>query len=132
MKAGMRSGCQKDGYVFVKIDGQRYSAHRLIFFMAHGYCPEYIDHVDGNGLNNKIENLRPATLSQNKANQKKYSSNTSGVKGVYWCKPKNAWIAQIAYNNKRRTLGKFETKDLAAEFVNLAREMLHGSYARHA
>ena len=132
MKAGMRSGGEKDGYVWVKIDNQRYSAHRIIFYMAHGYCPEYVDHIDGNGLNNRIENLRPATLSQNKANQKTYSNNTSGVKGVYWCKPKNGWVAQISYNNQRRTLGKFETKELAAEFLQLVRNELHGRYARHA
>ena len=132
VKAGQRSGCEKDGYIWIKINGQRYSAHRLIFLMHHGYCPEYIDHVDGNGLNNHIENLRPATLSQNKANQSVYSNNMSGVKGVYWCQPKNSWVAQIGFNNRRRTLGTFATKELAAEFVSLVREELHGQFARHA
>jgi hypothetical protein len=131
VKAGQRSGCEKDGYIWVKVNGQRYSAHRLIFFMQHGYCPEYIDHIDGNGLNNRIENLRPATLSQNKANQRVYGNNVSGVKGVYWCHPKKAWVAQIAFNKRRRTLGTFSTKELAAEFVALVRDELHGQFANH-
>ena len=129
MPAGVESGCQKGRYRWIKVDGQRYAAHRIIFYMTHGYCPEYIDHIDGNGLNNKPENLRPATLSENKCNQKIYKSNTSGIKGVYWCKPKNAWVAQIAINKRRKTLGKFETKELAAECVNLARQTLHGNFA---
>jgi hypothetical protein len=127
--AGIEAGCQRGRYKWVKINSQRYSAHRVIFYMTHGYCSEYIDHIDGNGLNNKPENLRPATLSENKCNQKIYKSNTSGVKGVYWCKPKNTWVAQIAFNNRRRTLGRFKTKELAEEFIDLAREMLHGNFA---
>ena len=129
--AGHVSGCEKDGYVWVKVNNQRFSAHRIIFLMAHGYCPEYIDHIDGNSLNNLIENLRPATLSENKANQKIYSSNSSGVKGVYWCKPKNAWVAQISFNRVRKTLGHFSTKELAASCVAAARNQMHGEYARH-
>ena len=131
MPAGVEAGCAKDGYRWVKVDGQRYAVHRIVFYMTHGYCPEYIDHVDGNGLNNHPENLRPATLSQNKCNQRVYSNNTSGVKGVYWCRPKNAWVAQISINNRRRTLGQFETKELAQDLVGLARDMLHGSFANH-
>jgi hypothetical protein len=129
MPAGIEAGCEKGGYRWVKIHHQRYSAHRIIFYMTHGYCPEYIDHIDGNGLNNKPENLRRATLSENKCNQKIYKNNTSGVKGVYWCNPKNAWIAQIAFNNRRRTLGRFETKELAENCVTLARVEMHKNFA---
>ena len=129
MPVGAESGCEKNGYRWVSINKQRYSVHRVIFYMTHGYCSEYIDHIDGNGLNNKPENLRPATLSENKCNQKIYKSNTSGVKGVYWCKPKNTWVAQIGFNNRRRTLGRFKTKELAEEFIDLAREMSHGNFA---
>jgi hypothetical protein len=126
---GIEAGCEKNGYRYVKIDGKRYAVHRVIFFMANGYCPEYIDHIDGNGLNNNPKNLRPATLSENKCNQKLYKSNTSGVKGVYWLETKKSWVAQIAMNNRRRTLGRFNTKELAEEFINLARLMLHGEFA---
>lgn len=126
---GVEAGTQKNGYRWVKIDKQRYAVHRIIFFMTHGFCPELIDHIDGNGLNNKPSNLRAATLSENKCNQKIYKNNTSGVKGVYWCRPKNGWVAQIGINNRRRTLGQFKTKDLAEEFIDLARSMLHGEFA---
>ena len=129
--AGIEAGCQKGRYRWVKINHQRYAVHRIIFFMTHGYCSEYIDHIDNNGLNNKPENLRPATLSENKCNQKIYKSNTSGVKGVYWLESKKKWVAQIGFNNRRKTLGRFETKELAAECVSLARQTLHGNFANN-
>ena len=132
-KAGEESGFlhKSSGYRAVKVNGSRFSTHRIIFSMHHGWCPDFVDHVNGNPLDNSIENLRPATRSQNMYNRKLNANNTSGVKGVYWCAPKKAWVAQIAVNAKRRSLGTFKTKELATEFLELAREMFHGEFANH-
>ena len=68
---GNKAGCIKDNRYFVtRVDGKLYYNHRLIFMMHYGYMPDYIDHVDGDGFNNKIENLRECTAQQNQFNRK--------------------------------------------------------------
>lgn len=118
----------KSGYFESKLNKKPFKVHRVIFLMHNGYLPEHVDHIDGNRSNNKIENLRAATPSQNKANQIIYKNNTSGVKGVYFKHKK--WGAQISYSGKRKYLGLFDTIELASEFVDLARKMVHQEFAR--
>ena len=128
---GYKVGTLAKGYVLVKFEQKRYSAHRIIFYMTHGYCPEYIDHIDGNRLNNRIENLRPATQSQNLSNRTMSSNNKSGVKGVSWYKDRNLRCAEIGYNNKTKRVGYFESLELAEEFIDLARQLVHGEFANN-
>ena len=130
-RAGNIAGGKCNLYWVVRIDQVSYYAHRLVFFMHNGWCPKYIDHINGNKTDNRIENLRPATAEQNGQNQLLRNSNTSGIKGVTLDKRVNRWASRIRYNGTRRTLGHFDTKELAAEFLELAREMLHGDYANH-
>jgi hypothetical protein len=122
----------KAGYFESKLNLKAFKVHRVIFLLHHGYLPEVVDHIDGNRQNNHIDNLREATPSQNKCNQKIYRNNTSGVKGVYFKKETNKWNAQINYNGKRKHLGTFESFVLASEFMDLARQMLHKNFARTA
>ena len=77
---------ENTGYRRVLIDGKKYQIHRLVYMMHYGFMPKTIDHLDGNRLNNKIENLRPATIEENCRNSIKRTNNTSGVKGVFWNK----------------------------------------------
>lgn len=78
---GSKAGCKNShGYCVVRADGVLYGAHRIIFLMHHGYLPDYIDHADGNRLNNSIDNLREATASENCYNKSAQSNNTSGEK----------------------------------------------------
>jgi len=88
-----------------------YVTHRLIW-VWHGYSLEpnqQIDHIDGNGLNNCIENLRAVTNKQNSENRKTANKNSkSGIKGVCWNKTKNKWHAQIQHNGKVVSLGYYE------------------------
>ena len=122
----------KLGYYNTRHKNVNYNVHRIVFLMHHGYLPEVIDHIDGNPSNNKIENLRAATHGLNKCNQVLYKSNTSGVKGVFWDENNKNWKAQINFGGKRRYLGRFKLLSDAEEFVNLARDMLHGEFARVA
>ncbi len=119
-----------NGYLESKVAGKPFKIHRMIFLMHHGYLPEIVDHIDGNPLNNKIENLRAATPSQNSYNQRIYKTNTSGVKGVCWDKARNRWTTQISYNRKKRHLGYYEDFDEAVEVVDLARQLVHKEFAR--
>ena len=128
---GALAGSKKRKYHLVLIHKKAYLVHRITYYMAHGTCPDCIDHIDGNSQNNHIDNLRPATMSENQWNQGLNKLNTSGVKGLSWAKKSNKWIACIRYNGKNRNLGYFETKELGAEFLHLARELLHGDYANH-
>mgnify|MGYP003347982033 CR=1 FL=1 len=90
-----------------------------------------IDHIDGNPLNNKIENLRPATHSQNNANVKRRSDNTSGEKGVAWDKSREKYVI-FTYKDGKRLYGTpAYTKDFDKAVV-AARELrarVHGEFA---
>ena len=131
-KTGQRAGCLlKTGYRIVEIDSKAVSEHRIIYLMHYGYLPKVIDHIDGNILNNKIENLREATIAQNCWNTKRSTSNTSGIKGVSFRKDRNVWIARLQANAKSIYLGYFKSKDDAKEFLQLARDMVHGDFANH-
>lgn len=119
------------GYWVTGIQRKLYQNHRLIFMWHYGYLPQYIDHINGNTLDNRIENLRPATCLQNQHNAKKRNDNKSGVKGLSWDKQCQKWKAQIRYNGQKIYLGLFESLENAEEFITLCREMIHGEFANH-
>ena len=73
-----------------------------------------VDHKDGNGLDNRRNNLRVATLSQNRFNAGKYSTNKSGYKGVSFDAQSRRWVAQIAAHGKKFSLGRYNTPEDAA------------------
>lgn len=132
MKPGEKAGTlTQDGRLTITIHSKIFAAHRLIFLMHHNWLPKEIDHVDTNPLNNKIENLRPATRSENSSNRGLMRNNTSGVKGVSWHKYSNKWEASCQINKKRVKLGCFVSIEEAEKAVKSVREQLHGSFARH-
>jgi hypothetical protein len=117
----------KNGYFQIQLNKKFIYLHRAIFLMQYGYLPSCIDHIDGNPSNNKIENLREVTASQNCWNQK-YKGSASGVKGVTWNKQDKKWQPQIKANGKKFYLGKFVNLDDAIEAYKNAAEKLHGEY----
>lgn len=118
--AGARAGCvftanNGKSYIVVMVDGKLYYAHRLIWLMMTGAFPESeIDHIDGSGLNNRINNLRDVTPTENKRNTRKHVNNTSGFTGVYWHKIHQKWCAYITLNGKHKHIGYFATLEAAA------------------
>lgn len=82
-----------------------------------------VDHINGNGLDNRRDNLRAATTAQNLANSRKRAGCASQFKGVYWHKQNLNWQAQIKKNNKGFHLGSFALeKDAAMAYDTAARE----------
>ncbi len=133
VKVGDKAGWTRpDGYCGMTVDGKTYPTHHLIWLWNYGVLPKYVDHIDRNPRNNKIENLRLATVSQNQHNTKTRCDNTSGVKGVNWCKMTNKWRARVQVENRRINLGAFETVEAAKVAIQDARQNLHGEFHRHA
>lgn len=120
-----------EGYLNVYHKKAAYRVHRVIYLLTHGECPRIIDHINGNRLDNRPENLRPCEESTNHFNAVIQSNNTTGYKGVHKLKDGLGYQANINYNKKRKFLGTFKTAEDADEFVSLAREMVHGEFANH-
>jgi len=101
--------------------------HRLILGAQPG---ELVDHIDGNGLNNLMSNLRICTNAQNQRNQRPQKGGTSIYKGVYWRKDNKKWMAYIQFDRERTHLGCFNSElDAAVAYDKKARE-LFGEFAR--
>jgi len=130
LNIGDEAGCLDKGYLTTGLNGKVYRNHRLIFLMHHGYLPKEVDHKDNDQLNNRIENLRPATRSQNCSNKEIGTTNTSGVKGVSWSKHNNKWRAKCKINGKTIHLGYYTDLESAKEDMQKFREKLHGDFAR--
>lgn len=117
--------CHRNGKRIVRT----YQMHREILGFKPG--DPHVDHVHvDNTLDNRRENLRSASRSQNKANGHKYSNNTSGYKGVTWSKRKHVWIARVGVNGKRIHLGSFHTKEDAHAAYCEAAVRYFGEFAR--
>jgi len=130
-KGTIAGSIKGDGYRRIGLNKKVYLAHRLIYMMFHGYMPEIVDHIDGNKLNNKIENLRSATKSQNCQNQKLPINNVSGYKNVRWNKTKAKWCVNLRLNYKDIHIGYYKDIELADLVAQEAREKYHGKFARN-
>lgn len=131
--AGKVAGCPTGhGYLRVYIDGRHHYAHRLAWCHHHGEWPETgIDHINGNGSDNRIANLRLADQLKNLKNAKLSTANSSGIKGVGWFRPIGKWRARIRHNGREVSLGYYDDKREAERVVRAARERLHGAFANH-
>ena len=89
-----------------------------------------VDHIDGNGLNCKKENLREATPNQNMMNSRKRIDNSSGHKGVSWSKSAGKWEAYIRNGGKKLYLGIFEDINEASKAYVIASQKYHKEYGR--
>lgn len=116
-------------YVTTKINGQHYCVHKLIYMYHHGVMPDQLDHINGNSLDNRIENLRLATTSENAQNRKTFANNKSGCKGVTWHKRIKKWQVSVAVNKVQKHIGYFDDLEFAALVATEARDKYHGKFA---
>jgi len=119
-----------DGYKTGILLGRAYLTHRVLLAMHIGYWPEYVDHINGNRADNRIENLREVTKVQNGRNTAMPTTNTSGHIGVSWNSRDKRWSAYITLNRKRKALGNFKELQ-AAIFCRKAAEIAYGFHPNH-
>lgn len=120
-------GC---GYIRFKYLGRYYLLHRLIFYYHHGYMPKFVDHINRDKLDNRIENLRECpTKGHNTINSKPRSDNTSKYKGVTWHKNVGKWHCSVFKGGKRYYVGIFDTPEEAAIAYNTKAIELFGEFA---
>jgi hypothetical protein len=117
------------GYMQTQINGKIYKNHRIIFMMFNGWLPEQIDHIDRNTLNNSINNLRPATNTQNQCNSKVRITSQSGIKNVRWEKRRNKWQVRLKINGKDKHIGYFNDLETAKAKAIEARKLYYGEFA---
>lgn len=110
----------KKKYVRVFFNGSYIYAHRIIWAIKTGKQPKSIDHIDGDGLNNRWSNLRSVHHSVNGKNQKLHSTNTSGYSGVTYRKDSGRWRSRIMVDDKMISLGTFSRKEDAIQARKLA------------
>lgn len=122
----------KTGYLETSLDQRRFLVHRLVFLYHKGYMPKFVDHIDGNPLNNKIENLREASHGENMQNTGIRKNNRSGasVKGVYRYGKHGMWRVQIMLEKVLHTRAGFENLEEAEAYAVILRGKLHKQFAR--
>jgi len=120
-------------YFTIKFNYIEYQVHRLAYYMYHGIDPleKIVDHIDGDKTNNKINNLRLATVSQNGMNRVGLASNnTSGATGVRWYEKIKKWSARISIDGVETSLGYFTKKEDAIQARKEAEIKYYGDFRR--
>jgi len=115
----------KTGHGYALLGGKY--AHRLVMGEPKGM---QIDHINGNGLDNRKCNLRICTRAENRRNTKLLRTNKSGYIGVHFNKRQKRWIAQIQLNRKTKHLGSFTSAREAAIHRDSVARVMFGEYAR--
>jgi hypothetical protein len=117
------------GYRVAMLDGERHREHHLAWLYVYGVWPnKQLDHVNRVADDNRISNLREATIKQNNENISRRKDNTSGVKGVSKATNRNKWRARISHFEKPIHLGYFDTKEEAQQAYETAAKQLFTHY----
>jgi hypothetical protein len=119
------------GYKKFRHNGRFINVHRVIFLLSHGYCPDFVDRINGDKSDNRIENLRPATNVENTRNAKLSARNETGIKGVHALKNGMGYQVYIGINGKKKRFGTFKDVELAELVAIEARAKYHGAFANN-
>lgn len=117
--AGVPAGCDNGrGYIRISVERQYVLAHRLVWLVETGRWPVgELDHINRDRKDNRFDNLREVSRSENLLNTSVRSSNVSGVKNVNWDKARKKWVAQVRRNGTQYNLGRYDTVAAAADAV---------------
>jgi len=127
--AGSVAGCAQRDYYYVSVDHRRISAHRMAWALHYGAWPKLtIDHINNDRFDNRIANLRLATVAENVRNRPRCANNTSGYKGVRFDKRTGRYIVAITVNKVTHQLGTFATADNAVAAYEDAAKRFHGEF----
>lgn len=137
-----RAGCLRNtGYEAIRINDEIYQSHVLAWLYEYGeFIPGEIDHINGIRNDNRLENLRRCSKSENSINKILQSNNTSGYPGVIFRSDTKKWSAFIGkgkvikdgvvVSSGRTYLGCFNTKIEAIEARKAAEKLIFGDWAR--
>lgn len=129
-KGSVAGSPETRGYIRIGIDGISYLAHRLAFLYVEGKIPVMVDHINLDKSDNRWNNLRDCSPTENQRNLSVRGDSSTGVKGVT-CEYGGKYRARIRVGGVRYNLGSYDSLDEATELVQLAREEAHGEFARH-
>lgn len=115
---------QKGTRTFYAFTSNGIAVHKLII------NSDFVDHINGNGMDNTRSNLRPCTRDQNNRNIKMSKNNKSGYKGVSFEKSRKKYVARICVNYKNIVIGRFETPKAAAKAYNEVAFREFGEFAK--
>lgn len=126
--------CKNDnGYLTGRINYSLIRAHRVVWAIHNGEWPSgFIDHINGDKEDNRINNLRIANKSENAFNSKIRSDNSSGYRGVHWSKHTKKWVAKMRVRGKDINIGSFLSKEDAALAYNAAAKRYQGQFSRQS
>ena len=134
VSAGKEAGSliRSTGRWCINFKGRKYLRSRVVWMIHNGEIPEgfEIDHIDHDRLNDRIENLRLVTRSENAKNLSMRADNTSGVTGVTFCKRDQTWQAKINVKGKTVSLGHFKNEHEAIKARKEA-ELNHRYHENH-
>lgn len=113
-------------YVFTRMDNKIISLHRFILKNPHNP----IDHINGDGLDNRKSNLRICSHAENMMNRKIHKNNNSGFKGVYFDSPKKKYRAKIRFHSKFYHIGYYSSAIEAARAYDTVARNFFKEFAR--
>lgn len=123
------------GHMNVAVDGKMTGVHRIAWALHSGEYPAVeIDHINGDGADNRLCNLRPATSAQNNQNRRLSARNKTGIKCVFKVKWGKSWRWRVAigHANKKYDISHFVCFGQAVRNANQLRSQLHNEFARAA
>jgi hypothetical protein len=114
------------GYIRIHIYDGSYRAHRLAFLFMIGRFPNgVVDHIDGNPSNNKWENLREVTISENAQNAKIDIRNKVGASNICFDKARNKYMVRIYLKGECKFFGRYESLEDAKKVAKEQKEKIH-------
>ena len=120
------AGCKdKDGYTQIKLKGRVYRAHKLAWLYMYGETPRMVDHINGDRSDNRIANLRLASVKQNNENTTLRRDNKTGCRGVSFSQREGKYVARVEHNGKKILIGYFDDLAKAADQVQAARSAIY-------
>ena len=117
----------ENGHFYIRAFRKLYQSSRLAWFYTYGEWPSCeVDHIDLDTGNNRLNNLRVATRSQNGANRRAQRNNTSGLKGVWRHKQMHKWCAEVGH----KKLGLYDCPAAAHLAYVVEHDKVYGEFSR--